>query len=205
VGADGVINHRPQFTQERDDDLVVATHGRGIYILDIAPLSGLTPAVLAADAHLFEPEPEVRWVAADRTSYASSNFEGESEDPGASIFYFLRDQAADSATVTVYQCALPVAEIKGPAEAGIHRVQWDMQKRVERTEAEQERLRAEAGRGGGGGGGGRGRGGASEEDRIRYAISDAAPGVYRVVLSAGGTTLESTVTVLRDEWWRERR
>jgi photosystem II stability/assembly factor-like uncharacterized protein len=191
--------------QDRDDDLVVATHGRGIYILDIAPLSGLTPAVLAADAHLFEPEPEVRWVADDRTSYASSNFEGESEDPGASIFYFLRDQAADSATVTVYQGALPVAEIKGPAEAGIHRVQWDMQKRVERTEAEQERLRAEAGRGGGGGGGGRGRGGVSEEDRIRYAISDAAPGVYRVVLSAGGTTLESTVTVLRDEWWRERR
>ncbi|MDH3272074.1 MAG: hypothetical protein OEN56_12110 [Gemmatimonadota bacterium] len=75
---------------ERDDDLVVATHGRGIYIADLAPLSELTPAVLAQDAYFFEPEAEIRWIQADFTNYASSNFDGESEEVGASLFYYLR-------------------------------------------------------------------------------------------------------------------
>jgi photosystem II stability/assembly factor-like uncharacterized protein len=185
---------------ERDDDLVVATHGRGIYILDIAPLSELTPVILAQEAYFFEPEPEVRWIANDMTNYASSNFDGESEEPGASLYYYLRDGARDDVTLTVYQGAFAVAELEASADAGVNVVQWDLQRRVERTAAEQERLREQ----GGGGRGGRGRGGASAEDRIRYAFSDAPPGDYRVVLSVDGREYERTVTVVRDEWWRER-
>jgi photosystem II stability/assembly factor-like uncharacterized protein len=192
--------------QERDDDLVVATHGRGIYVLDLAPISQLTPAVLAEDVHFFEPDPEIRWIAADRTSYSSSNFEGESEEPGASLYYYLKDDADGAVGLTVYQGGLAIAEIEGEASAGVHRVQWDLQKRVERTAAEQERLRAQAGRGGGGrGGAGGGRGGASAEDRIRFAYSDAQPGEYRVVLTVNARQVERRLTVLRDEWWRERR
>ena len=42
----------------RDNDLVLATHGRGIWILDnLASLQGLNPTVLASDAHLFPIEP----------------------------------------------------------------------------------------------------------------------------------------------------
>ena len=191
--------------QQREDDLVVATHGRGIYVLDLAPFSELTPAVLASDAHLFEPEPEIPWIAADRTNYASSNFEGESEEAGAALYYYLGEAADGEVTVTIYQGALAVAEIEAPGEAGLHRVQWDLERRVERSAAEQERLRAEAQEGGGRGGGGRGGGGRSPEDRIRFAFSSAPPGEYRVVLSVDGRELESSVRVLRDEWWRERR
>lgn len=187
--------------QERDDDLVVATHGRGIYIADIAPLAELTPAVLAADAHLFEPEPEVRWVAADRTNYAFSNFEGESEEEGASIYYYLRN--AGDVTVTLYQGQVPIRVLEEEGTAGVNVVQWDMQKRIERSAAEQERMR-EA-RGNQQGGGGFRRGGPSAAERLRYAISDAAPGTYRVVLSAGGRDYESEITILRDEWWEDRR
>lgn len=192
--------------QERDDDLVVATHGRGMYILDIAPLSGLTPEILAEDAYLFEPEPEIRWVAADRTSYASSNFEGESEEPGASVYYYLGDDADGAVTITVYQGRLPVSEIEGESTAGVHRIQWDLSRRIERSPEEQERLRAQSGNGGGGGGGGfGGRGGPSAEERIRYAISDAPPGTYRVVLSVNGREIERSLTLMRDQWWEERR
>src|SRR5262249_27337456 len=43
------------------DDLVVATHGRGFYILDdVTPLRQLTDAVARADAGLFEPAAAVR-------------------------------------------------------------------------------------------------------------------------------------------------
>jgi hypothetical protein len=38
----------------RDNDLILGTHGRGVWILDdITPLQELSAAVLAADAHLF--------------------------------------------------------------------------------------------------------------------------------------------------------
>jgi len=188
--------------QERDDDLVVATHGRGIYIADIAPLAELTPAVLAADAHLFTPEPEVRWVASDRTNYAFSNFEGESEEEGASLFYYLRN--AGDVTITLYQGQVPISVIEDEGSAGVNVVQWNMQKWIERSAAEQERMR-EARSGQGGGGGGFQRGGPSAADRIRYAISDAAPGTYRVVLAVNGRDYESSVTILQDEWWEERR
>jgi photosystem II stability/assembly factor-like uncharacterized protein len=190
--------------QERDNDLVVGTHGRGIYIADIAPLAELTPTVLAQSAHLFTPEPEVRWIATDRMNYSSSNFDGESEEPGASLFYYLTNDAA--VTLTVYQGHIPIRVIEHGGTAGINQVQWDLEKWIERTTAEQERLAAagDGGRGGRGGGG-FGRGGPSAAERMQFVISDAVPGEYRVVLSANGMDYESTVTVLKDEWWAERR
>ena len=187
--------------QERDNDLVVATHGRGVYIADIAPLADLTPDIMVQDAFLFEPEDEIRWIATDRMNYSSSNFDGESEEPGASLFYYLRDDA--NVTLTVYQGQVPITEIEHEGTSGINVVQWDLLKRIERSEEEQERMRAEGG--GRGGGGGFGRGGPSPAERARYAISDAPPGDYRVVLSVNGQEHERSVTVLKDEWWADRR
>ncbi|HEY8292444.1 MAG TPA: glycosyl hydrolase, partial [Thermomicrobiales bacterium] len=46
----------------KEQDLVVATHGRAFWILDdLTPLYGMTPDVLAADAHLFVPRPAIRY------------------------------------------------------------------------------------------------------------------------------------------------
>lgn len=188
--------------QERDDDLVVATHGRGIYIVDLAPFAELTAPVLASNAHLFEPEPEIRWVGNDRTNYAFSNFDGESEEEGASLYYYLGDDASN-VSLAIYQGRLMVSELEAAADEGLHKIQWDLTRRVERSAEEQERMREQMGSGGGGGGffGG----GQSREERIRYETSDAPPGDYRVVLTVDGQTFEETLTVLKDEWWEERR
>ncbi len=49
--------------QVKDDDLVVATHGRGFWILDnISSLRTLTPEVASSQAHLFEVAPAFRNV-----------------------------------------------------------------------------------------------------------------------------------------------
>jgi hypothetical protein len=50
----------------RDRELVIATHGRGIWITDIAPLEQLTAKALAADAHLFPFKPVTASKPQDR-------------------------------------------------------------------------------------------------------------------------------------------
>ena len=42
----------------REQELIVGTHGRGIYIADISGLQALTPAALAADAHAGADRPD---------------------------------------------------------------------------------------------------------------------------------------------------
>ena len=45
----------------RDRELIAATHGRGIWIADIAPLSQMNTQVVAKAIHLFEPKPAFQW------------------------------------------------------------------------------------------------------------------------------------------------
>ena len=184
----------------RENDLIVATHGRGIYIADISALASLSPATLTQNVHFFQPESKVRWVASDRGNYASANYRGESEPVAVPLYYYLRSNAGGPVTFAVYQGGLKISEITGPGEAGLHKAQWDMTKRIERTEAEIQALMARGGRGGGGRGG---RGGGP--DALRFATSPAPAGEYRVVLSVGGQTIERMFSILKDEWWMDRR
>ena len=47
----------------RDNDLIVGTHGRSIWIIDdITPLQQMTDAVTTADAHLFDVRPATAWA-----------------------------------------------------------------------------------------------------------------------------------------------
>ena len=47
----------------RDNDLIAATHGRGIWIMDdITPLQQLSEKVTSAEAHLFENRTATQWL-----------------------------------------------------------------------------------------------------------------------------------------------
>jgi photosystem II stability/assembly factor-like uncharacterized protein len=51
-----------QYMRVKDDDLVVATHGRGFWIMDnLTSLRQITPDVTASAAHLFQPAPTDRY------------------------------------------------------------------------------------------------------------------------------------------------
>ncbi|MBO0800434.1 MAG: hypothetical protein J2P31_16575, partial [Blastocatellia bacterium] len=46
----------------RDNDLILATHGRGIYVLDdMTPLEQISETIAASDAHLFDIRPATMW------------------------------------------------------------------------------------------------------------------------------------------------
>ncbi len=175
----------------RENDLIVATHGRGVYIADIAPLAQLTPEVMASSAHLFTPESKVRWIASDRDNSSFHNFRGESEAMEIPVYYWLGSGAGD-VTVEVYQGEMMIAELEGDSDAGMNMVAWDMERRVERSAAEQAQLRERAGN-------------RMSENQIRFESAEAPIGEYRFVLNVNGQRQEAKASILRDEWWMQRR
>ncbi len=197
----------------RENELVVATHGRGVFIADVTPLQGLTPQAMNADAILFDIQPAVQWVNTPQPVTATSNINGQSRPAGVAINYYLKSAAAaGSVTVRVYDGTRLIAETPGPVAAGIQTVRWNMQARRTLTEAERAAAAGRGGRGGrGGGGGAGGRGGrgggagggvvfpAAAADAV---MSTVTPGEYRVVLSVGGKEYSHNAMILADSWYK---
>jgi photosystem II stability/assembly factor-like uncharacterized protein len=72
-------------------DLVVATHGRGLFVLDnITPLEQLTAAVAAQDLHVFHSLPVQIRVRPRRGGIAPSEFSAPNAPSGAVIDYYLK-------------------------------------------------------------------------------------------------------------------
>ncbi|HXY40489.1 MAG TPA: glycosyl hydrolase, partial [Vicinamibacteria bacterium] len=77
----------------KDDDLVVATHGRSLWILDdLLSVREWTAAIAEEPVHLFTTPPAVRWST---TSPVSSHLKGPGANPpaGAVVSYWLREPA----------------------------------------------------------------------------------------------------------------
>src|SRR5205085_4420221 len=77
---------------KQNHDLLVATHGRGLFVLDdIRPLEELTPQVLSADLHVFGSGPAYKWAGARRTGggFGTSGFSTPNPMRGAVISYYL--------------------------------------------------------------------------------------------------------------------
>jgi hypothetical protein len=86
------------------NDLIVGTHGRGIWVIDdISPLRQLDDAVLAADAHLFEPASVVALVPPDDNGTPFQKDEPHAENPveGAVIYYRLKTPASGPITLEI--------------------------------------------------------------------------------------------------------
>jgi hypothetical protein len=127
----------------RDNDLVAGTHGRGLYVIDdITPLQQLAPAVIAAEAHLFEQRPATWWVDQSRGGqFGDDTYAGRNppsvRPPGAAMD---RAKVVNTPVITWYLArsspspvTLRIRTIDGsrartltaPAKAGITRFVWD--------------------------------------------------------------------------------
>ena len=90
----------------REHDLIAGTHGRSIWIVDIAPLQQLTHEVLASDIHVFQPAPAYQYgnPPVGGESPGQMFFTAQSGRYGAEIVYRIGEdaeipqpEAADSA------------------------------------------------------------------------------------------------------------
>jgi photosystem II stability/assembly factor-like uncharacterized protein len=88
----------------KDNDLAVATHGRGFWILDdIAPLRQLDDTVLAQNAYLFAPEPALRihWNSNTDTPLPPDYPAGQNPPDGAIVDYYLKTPATGPITLQI--------------------------------------------------------------------------------------------------------
>ena len=88
----------------KDDDLVVGTHGRGIWILDdITPLRQLDATTTAQDAVLFKPQTayRVRWNMNTDTPLPPDEPTAPNPPEGAIINYYLKSAASGPVTVEI--------------------------------------------------------------------------------------------------------
>ncbi len=115
--------------QPRTHDVVVATHGRSLWILDDgSALAEWTPAVAREPAHLFSVRPARIWQYWEDHSYRGQDYwTGENPPEGAILDYTLgRD--VDSATITISDgSGAVVRTLRGAGTSGaVHRVVWDL-------------------------------------------------------------------------------
>jgi len=162
----------------RDNDLVVATHGRGIWILDnINALQEMTPAVFSSDAHIFSTEPAqmIRYTG-ERGHTGDMIFHGKNPPQGAIIDYYLREEQDDEeVTITISDAkGNHVNSVTAETAAGINRVQWNL--RYENLGPPMPVSGANRGPSG----------------------PWVLPGLYTVRLTVAGTSYEHVVTVSED-------
>ena len=83
----------------RDRELIAGTHGRSIWIVDIAPLQELTTQVVSADVHFFTPKPGLQYgnrpIGGESTGHQF--FQARSPAYGAEIAYWIGPNADFSA------------------------------------------------------------------------------------------------------------
>jgi hypothetical protein len=115
----------------RDNDLVLGTHGRGIWILDnLNALQELTPEKLSEEAVLFSiPTAEMINYTREGAHVGNMIFRGENPDRGATIDYYLQSSVAkDQIALGVYTMdGELIRELSVDTTAGVHRVLWDFE------------------------------------------------------------------------------
>jgi photosystem II stability/assembly factor-like uncharacterized protein len=76
----------------KDNDLVVATHGRAFWILDdLSPLRQFTDDVAKKNVYVYAPGTTYRIQAGDSGEHHPSKRTGQNPPPGAVIYYYLKD------------------------------------------------------------------------------------------------------------------
>ncbi len=122
----------------RDHSLVLATHGRGIYVLDnITPLEDQTPAILASNFHLFPALPAYMLNFRPRNTPSLSSFTTPNPPAGVMVDYYVKTavkttpaekrQHQKPVKITITDAHGHVVDtLFGPANQGFNRVTWAM-------------------------------------------------------------------------------
>jgi hypothetical protein len=167
----------------RDNDLVIGTHGRGIWILDdLGPLAAWDARVASAPAHIFPIRSAAIFQYWKDTSYrAQEAYAGDNPADGAIITYSLGDGSGPARIVIEDERGDFVREMIVPNSPGVHRINWDLRHPLPGSSTEWR---------------------PHDEEGLARTIENrghfVSPGTFRVVLDARGVTWEQSLVVTGD-------
>lgn len=168
----------------RDHDLILATHGRSIYILDdISALEQMNSEILTSDLKLFDTRAAVAYRMANYRGFlGNTQYLAPNAPAGVIVDYYAKTAGPVQITIADRSGAR-VRQLNARAEAGaINRATWDLRYDAPVPPASGGgRGGATSGAAGGTGGGRGGRGGAT-------AAAGAAPGGATTATQAPSTT-----------------
>lgn len=111
----------------RERELVVGTHGRSLFVIDIGPLEQLTPAVLGQAMHLFETRAVVAFKVQKNPEGPTKEFVGSNPPYGATIWYYLGKVPAKVGPIAILDATgRQVASLPMADKVGLHKVQWNL-------------------------------------------------------------------------------
>ena len=188
--------------QPRENDLILGTHGRSIWVFDdITPIEKMNADVLASDLTLFEPRTAVTYhIAQRRWSAGQKMFTAKNPPYGALLNYYLKDavppepprpgaeerpsappRKEGKVKITILdKDGKVVREMDGPGAAGVNRTNWDLRWNAPAEPTPEQLEAAAAGFGFG----------------PRGPLVE--PGEYTIKIKAGGKEATQKVTVEDD-------
>ncbi len=114
----------------REHDLIIATHGRGIYIVDdLTPLRRLSPEVLAADFAVLPSRPAVMTIPAALQEFPGDDeFVGANPPEAASVVYYQKKRHLfGDLRLEIYGARGElISTVAGGKRRGLNRVYWPM-------------------------------------------------------------------------------
>ncbi len=158
----------------RENDLIAATHGRSLFILDdISPLQQLTPTIAAGKAWLFHQKPAILWANKSRgaqrghfwfagknpanikpiTSLPRAVFEN-----GALIHFYLKDTSEPASIQITDKSGTLTTTLPAENKTGIQRIRWN----------------------------------------LKFDKKEALPGLYQITLKVGSESYHSSLEVKVD-------
>jgi photosystem II stability/assembly factor-like uncharacterized protein len=174
------LPHAPVYdlvVQPAFDDLVVATHGRGVWILDdVAPLQQWSTTVSQEQLHLFPVRDVNRWNAMWGT-WATNEGAGQNPPGDADITFYLASAPPkhEKVSVQIYQGGSLVRTLKvSNPQQGMNRVWWDLMYETVPLVPKYHAL------------------------QTGFVGPQALPGTYTVRITAGNHAQTGTMTVLPD-------
>jgi hypothetical protein len=180
-------NNVPWYALVRDiqihpetNDLILATHGRGIMVVDdISPIRGLTKDILAKDVHFYDVEPMV--LTTGSFGYGGTNSQGSwasGNAPSIPPFtYYLKDRISSSEVkLEIYDAAGELVQsMPGTNRKGVNRIFWNQRTKTPKTAQ------------------------GTKPDYGAFVSPQALPGTYTAKLKAGGKEYTQQVVLQHDE------
>ncbi|MCR4409210.1 MAG: hypothetical protein QHH43_00180 [Candidatus Saccharicenans sp.] len=162
----------------RENDLIIGTHGRGIWILDdICYLSQLRQEVFNSDFYLFKPRQAYLFFNSSRGDiYSTFGFRANNPPVGAGLTYFVRTDLSGDFRISIRSGDQEqIIELPLQKKAGLNRTYWNLQFMPKTGGGERPQIAG-----------------------IMSVMCNITPGEYDVLIKIGEKEYKSRIKVLPD-------